>query len=416
MVGSTNSLLLQQRDRYADLLVNLDENSSITIFSPSLRTALALSAADRRWIDFLTQTVVDSWDPDNPSRPQNLGYAGSEEFIRLQFEEYILALLSSTSFRTHSQADLQSTANRDPNNDLSRSLSNQPQDPTGDFNPDFISAWSNTSNYALFHHLTSNANIYDIISPAHPTAGGLSVEDVQRRLAQQVADLHLDERMREGREMVNRGIASGRERMNKFWAEVEARRLKGQERRSRRSRSRSKSRTRKSAEENGPSSPATTKGRTTEDEKKENGRNIIINPSASPPQTSSPTSPSQFSSKASTWATALRERASKVQMQRPDTSQMQASARENAAKAQAYLSSWGSWAKERGREWQESRRSGGKSDLSPQQQPPLGLRGGTAGVGGEAVQDPTTATATAGVHHRSTGGGGATEGDSVSGS
>ncbi|SLM37837.1 AVL9/DENND6 domain [Lasallia pustulata] len=33
VVGSTNSLLLQQKERYADLLVNLDEQNSVTILS-----------------------------------------------------------------------------------------------------------------------------------------------------------------------------------------------------------------------------------------------------------------------------------------------------------------------------------------------------------------------------------------------
>ena len=57
VVGSTNSLLLQQKERYADLLVNLDEQNSITILSTSLRQALQLSAADRRWIDLLADKV-----------------------------------------------------------------------------------------------------------------------------------------------------------------------------------------------------------------------------------------------------------------------------------------------------------------------------------------------------------------------
>jgi hypothetical protein len=59
---------------------------------------LALTIPDRRWIDFLTQTVNDTWDEEMPDRPKNLGYAGSEEFIRLQFEEYLLALLASVKY------------------------------------------------------------------------------------------------------------------------------------------------------------------------------------------------------------------------------------------------------------------------------------------------------------------------------
>src|SRR5271154_1257102 len=102
VVGSTNPLLLQQKDKYSDILINLDE-LTINVTSPSLRTAISLSAADRRWIDFLTQTVLDNWDPANPSRPSTMGYAGSEEFIRLQFEEYLLAFLSAVSYSDHNK-------------------------------------------------------------------------------------------------------------------------------------------------------------------------------------------------------------------------------------------------------------------------------------------------------------------------
>lgn len=103
IVGSTNSLLLQQKDRYSDILINLDENT-INITSASLRQALVLSTPDRRWIDFLTQTVNDTWDEANPTRPKTMGYAGSEEFIRLQFEDYLLAMLSSVKYKTYLQS------------------------------------------------------------------------------------------------------------------------------------------------------------------------------------------------------------------------------------------------------------------------------------------------------------------------
>jgi Transport protein Avl9 len=76
VVGSTNSLLLAQRDRYCDVLVNvrllfghseptdasqLDENL-INISSQQLRQTSGLTVPDRRWIDFITQTVRDTWD------------------------------------------------------------------------------------------------------------------------------------------------------------------------------------------------------------------------------------------------------------------------------------------------------------------------------------------------------------------
>ena len=41
--------------------VQLD-SKTFEVFSPSLRSALSLSAADRRWIDFITEVVNDTWD------------------------------------------------------------------------------------------------------------------------------------------------------------------------------------------------------------------------------------------------------------------------------------------------------------------------------------------------------------------
>lgn len=326
MVGSTNSLLLQQKDRYSDILINLDE-MTITITSPSLRSALNLSAADRRWIDFLTKTVTDTWDATNPSQPSTMGFAGSEDFIMLQFEEYLLALLSSVSFTLHnSTRPLSSVANGERSRSADRSGG---PDPTIDFNTEFISAWKLTSNFALFSRLTSGFALFDVIEPRHPTAGGLSVEDVQRRLAQQVAELHLDERMREGRETLNKGLTIGRERVgqgiSKLWSDIEAMR---------------EAQRAKSAAEMEPAvSIRPADGDMSSNNLKEN-----------PPTL---TAPNTQGSDIYAWTNNLRDRASKVQ--KPDLSQVQASARDGAAKAGAYLSSWGNWAKERGKEWQEKR-------------------------------------------------------------
>ena len=52
------------------------------------------------------------------------------------------------------------------------------------------------------------------------------MEDVQRRIAEQVRELHLDERLAQGREALGRNIAFGREKagtvLNRLYADVEA--------------------------------------------------------------------------------------------------------------------------------------------------------------------------------------------------
>ncbi|OBT56169.1 hypothetical protein VE04_02472 [Pseudogymnoascus sp. 24MN13] len=214
IVGSTNSLLLQQKDRYSDILINLDE-ISINITSTSLRTALNLSVADRRWIDFITQSVNDTWDDANPERPSTMGYVGSEEFIRLQFEEYLLSLISSVKCHNYM------TANAGNPNVMLPQLEG---DPTYDFGSDWIEAWAQTENYRIWNKNT-DSHLFDIVEPKHPCAGGLTIDDVQRRLAQQVQELHLDERFAVGKEVLGRNLAAGKERasgvFNKLYNDME---------------------------------------------------------------------------------------------------------------------------------------------------------------------------------------------------
>ncbi|SLM39197.1 AVL9/DENND6 domain [Lasallia pustulata] len=218
IVGSTNSLLLQQKDRHSDILINLDE-STIDITSTSLRSALVLSVADRRWIDVLTQTIADTWDEHNPSRPKSMGYMGSEEFIRLQFEEYLLALLASVKYHLylHKPPTFASFPPKDTLTDIEG-------DPALDFNIDWIDAWRATPNFALFDRHT-DSHLFDIVEPKHPTAGNLTIEDVQRRLAQQVAELHLDERLASSKDLLNKHLATGQKKVstafNNLWADIE---------------------------------------------------------------------------------------------------------------------------------------------------------------------------------------------------
>ncbi|KAH8172824.1 transport protein avl9 domain-containing protein [Sarocladium implicatum] len=210
IVGSTNSLLLQQKDRYSDILINLDDDT-INITSSSLRQALTLTAADRRWIDFLTQQINDTWDDANPSRPKTMQYAGSEEFIRSQFEAYILGLISSVKYHNFLASDPSGGPGPDG-------------DPAVDFGLEWVEAWSRTENYRMWNANT-DSGLFAVSEPKHPCAGGLNIEDVQRRLAEQVKELHLDERFAQGREVLGRNFAAGREKastmFNRLYSDVE---------------------------------------------------------------------------------------------------------------------------------------------------------------------------------------------------
>lgn len=215
IVGSTNSLLLQQRDRYSDILINLDENF-INITSTSLKQALQLSTPDRRWIDYITQSVNDTWDEANPSRPKTMGFIGSEEFIRLQFEDYIVSLLAAVKYHNFMIKH---------GNNPRMLLPHIEGDPATDFNMEWIEAWMKTENYRIWNSKT-DTHLFDIVEPKHLCAGGLSIDDVSRRVSQQVQELHLDEKLAIGKEAAARNWAAAREKggtmVNKFYAELES--------------------------------------------------------------------------------------------------------------------------------------------------------------------------------------------------
>ncbi|KAK6428727.1 hypothetical protein LTR95_015129 [Oleoguttula sp. CCFEE 5521] len=294
LVGSTNQLLLGQKERYCDVLINLDEQN-VNVLSPWLRQAAVLSIADRRWIDFLTQAVNETWDEADTSRPKTHGYAGSEEFIRLQFEEYLLALLSSEKYHHYLTTPIPP--------DLKTLLPNIEGDPSNEFHPSFLEAWRQTANYTLWNRIT-DTHLFDIVEPKHPCAGGLSIEDVQRRLATQVAELHLDERLTATAGVVGKKLADGRTQVtsafNRVWADIEMMREAQRQR----------------AEEARDAA--------------------AVN---APPPTSP--RPNVAGDKGSVLD----------KLPKPDVQQAQATVQAAGQKAGAYLSSWGSWAAEKRKGW-----------------------------------------------------------------
>ncbi|KAG9828426.1 hypothetical protein KCU68_g14141, partial [Aureobasidium melanogenum] len=210
-----------------------------------------------------------------------MGYAGSEEFIRLQFEEYLLSLLSASKY-----SRFVSSHKGDPK----ALLSEVEGDPSVEFGSEFMNQWALTENFALFER-TTDSHLFDVVEPRHPCAGGLTIEDVQRRLAAQVSELHLDERWRGSKEAMGKHISTGRERVagaiNTLWADIEVMREAQ----------------RKRAEEN--KAAAANNPRTSEE---------------------------------------------KIA---PRVAQAQASVQAASSRAGAYLSSWGAWASEKRKNWQK---------------------------------------------------------------
>jgi len=79
LVGSTNAIVGQQRD--IQLYVNV-ETAMCEFRDPKLERLVALTPADRKWIDEIVNDVNSTWNEDDPSRPIGMSFKGSEDYIR----------------------------------------------------------------------------------------------------------------------------------------------------------------------------------------------------------------------------------------------------------------------------------------------------------------------------------------------
>lgn len=233
-------------------------------------------------------------------------------------------------------------------------------DPALDFNLEFLERWRQTPNYALFDQLTSDALLFSIVEPRHPCAGGLGFEDIQRRLAQQVADLHLDERVREGREALNKHFTTGQKKVatafNSFWSDIDAMRKRNEER----------SKSQQAPVELDEISEKEAGNNTSN---KNDTTTIASTPTSPRPSMSSNRSAATSNSNPNSWAATLASRKPPA----VDLTQAQASVTAAGQRASAYFSSWGSWASERRKEWQQGKQ--GSQNNSAVQSPAATPRG-----------------------------------------
>ncbi|KAJ8096846.1 transport protein Avl9-domain-containing protein [Lipomyces tetrasporus] len=175
LIGSTNSLLLSQKHKFADIIVNVDDNT-VEILDPNLEGPLHLTSYDRKWIDSIFHAVNETWPDEDAGRFDSVSFDGSEDYIRWQFEEYLMALLASVKY----DGFLTKYGGPPPPEALLPQIDGN---PAVDFNLDFVEKWKSTNNYRIFQQFTDE-ELFDVVEPRHLSSGGISLEDVQRKVAQ----------------------------------------------------------------------------------------------------------------------------------------------------------------------------------------------------------------------------------------
>ncbi|XP_037937743.1 late secretory pathway protein AVL9 homolog [Teleopsis dalmanni] len=148
-VIGTSNVLFRQKRQLADVLIDI-ENGSMDIHDQDLRRQIVLNTEDLRFMDFVLKHV------HAPKEDAE----GSENWIREQFQGYILALL-----RTAVASDA------------------TPKD-NDNFNAHFMHAFKRTQCFQEWYDVRPEPEFFENLPAGHPFAGTLSVADMKLKIAQ----------------------------------------------------------------------------------------------------------------------------------------------------------------------------------------------------------------------------------------
>ncbi|XP_042230694.1 late secretory pathway protein AVL9 homolog isoform X2 [Homarus americanus] len=175
LVGASNTLFIHKKHLY-DVLVQLEEGK-IEIPDPDLKRQLSLSTEDLRFAENIVRQVeavsatLNNKAPNGTSPIKNhpdvflegVGWVGGEEWLRYQFKVYLLSLLRSSVCPEGSRE-------------------------CEVFNGSFMSAWKGTHNYRVWMASGPYPTLMEL-TPGHPHAGNLSMNDMRIRLSHTIQGL-----------------------------------------------------------------------------------------------------------------------------------------------------------------------------------------------------------------------------------
>lgn len=198
LVGTSNSIFKQQRDCKIDVVVDL-EHAHLEFQDAKLHQMVNLTPEDRKWMDEVISSVVETWNPADPTRPTSMGFHGSDDYLRVRFEDYICAMLSSTKYADFlAKSDPEQVAIQAPD-----------ASTTNSFGAEFLTALRSTEAFKLWNSVT-DPMLFDVVDHKHPCEGKTSaIEDVGLRLSAGLHDLRLEENLAPTREAIGSALQAG---------------------------------------------------------------------------------------------------------------------------------------------------------------------------------------------------------------
>lgn len=149
-VIGTSNILFRQKRQLMDIFIDI-EQSTIEAHDPELRRQISLSTEDLRFIDFVLRNV------QFPKEDAE----GSEQWIKKQFQGYMLSLLRTATLAPDGSKDIEH------------------------FNANFVNTWKQTDGYnAWLSNPKSSEFNFEQVYAGHPFAGNLSMGDWRIKISQ----------------------------------------------------------------------------------------------------------------------------------------------------------------------------------------------------------------------------------------
>ncbi|KAI8365945.1 transport protein Avl9-domain-containing protein [Radiomyces spectabilis] len=207
LVGTTNQIFFHHKsDVDFDVLVNV-ENGTIEYYNQRLSSIVSPTMADRRWTEKILRVLNDTWDQNDPSRPMQNTYLGSDDYLRACFEEYVLSLLSSMKHAQDSNLLPTSEQHDTISEDFMRGEDKE-RNYLNDYGIIWLMAWRETQNFKLWDRYTDH-EIYEIVEPGHPGMGNLSLMDIQNTISNRLQDFQLRQNLAPLRHTLSKAMSGG---------------------------------------------------------------------------------------------------------------------------------------------------------------------------------------------------------------
>ena len=139
VAGTGNQLYINRPKRIA-VVTNVDEGT-LEALEPRLKPLMMLSRTEHAFIDNVVRTVEENWTTEDMNTDSawddSVQYEGSDAWIRAQFQEYTLAMLSTVVAIPGLTPDTRGEGSEEELN----------LETCGDFNKSWVRTWMRTTNY-----------------------------------------------------------------------------------------------------------------------------------------------------------------------------------------------------------------------------------------------------------------------------